>query len=685
MKQYNANNIKNIALIGHGSCGKTSLAESLLYMTGASDRLGKIAEGNTVLDCEAEEIRRKISISLSLAPFEYHSCKYNLLDTPGLFDFEGGIYEGLRAAESGLIVVSGKSGVSVGTKKTYKLAKTQGKATMIFVGKLDRDNADFYKVLAQLKADFGPSVFPVVVPFQKEGEATCYIDLIDMKAYTYADGVSSEVELPDTEHRLDGLITAISEAVAETDDELFEKYFSGEQFTHDELVRGIHKGVKEGAITPVYCGSAYTMEGLDLLLAGMENLLPSAKESAIETGRNQNDEAVAVLCDENRPLVATIFKTVADPFIGRLSFVKVISGVLTGDQAVTNMRTGEPEKVGKLVLMRGKKQEDVKAIVAGDIGAITKMSALTGDTLCRDTAVTLEKAIFPQPCHAMAVKPKNKGDESKIATGIHRLAEEDLTILFLQDPETHEQIVKGLGEQHLDVITSKLKTKFGVDVLLDPPVVAYRETIGKKVKVQGRHKKQSGGHGQFGDVWIEFEPYDGEELSFNEKVFGGAVPKNFFPAVEKGLRDSVTKGVLAGFPVVGLKATLVDGSYHPVDSSEMAFKTAASIAYKTGLSEASPMLLEPIGNLKVIVPDDVTGDMMGELNKRRGRVLGMNPVGDGMTEIEAETPMSEMQDFTMTVRQMSHGSGTFVLAFERYERLPGMLQEKVVAEAKERA
>lgn len=682
MKQYNANNIKNIAVIGHGGSGKTSLVEALLYNTGATDRLGKIAEGNTVCDYDAEEIKRKSSINLAIAPFEYRDCKFNLLDTPGLFDFEAGLCEGIRAAESVVLAVSGKSGVTVGAKKALKKAKKQGKASMIFVGKLDRESADFYKVLEQLKAAFGPSVCPIVVPFVKDRVIECYINLLDMKAYKYVDGKPTEVEVPPSEHRIEGLLTAISEAVAETDEELFEKYFSGEKFTNDELVRGIHKGVKSGDITPVYCGSAYTMEGMDMFLNGMNILLPTAKESAIETGQDENGEDVAVICEETKPLVATVFKTVADPFVGKLSYIKVISGALTSDAQVVNMRTGEPEKIGKLVTLRGKKQEDTKCIPAGDIGAVSKMSAKTGDTLCAGTKVTLAAAEFPKACYSMVLRPLNKGDESKISSGMHRLVEEDLTIRYEHDYETHQQIISGLGEQHLDVAVAKLKTKFGVDVKLEPPVVAYRETIRKKVKVQGKHKKQSGGHGQFGDVWIEFEPCDSDDLVFEEKVFGGSVPKNFFPAVEKGLRDCIHKGVVAGYPVVGLKATLVDGSYHPVDSSEMSFKMAASLAYRAGLPQASPILLEPIGSLKVLVPDANTGDMMGELNKRRGRVMGMSPDEDGTTLIEAEVPMSEMQDFTTLVRQMTQGSGSFELTFARYEQLASNLEAKVIEEAK---
>ena len=683
MKQYNANNIYNVALIGHGSSGKTTLVEALLYANKATDRLGKISEGNTVSDFDPEEVKRKISINLSLAPFEYQDAKFNLLDAPGLFDFEGGMREAMRAAESVLLTVSGKSGVTVGAKKYYRYAKKLGKASMIFVGKLDRENSDFYKVHEQLKTAFGPSVCPLVVPFGKDGNIECYLNLLEMKAYAYQNGQKTEVPVPET-HRVDGLITAISEAVAETDDELFEKYFSGEAFTNAELVRGIRKGVKDGTITPVFCGSAVTMEGIDMLLEGMHLLLPTAHECDIETGVDENGEEVAVLCEETKPLCAQVFKTVADPFVGKMSYIKVFSGMLTPDTVVTNMRTGETEKMSKLITLRGKKQEEAKAIPAGDIGVATKLSAQTGDTLCAGCKLTLPTAEFPVPNYTMAIKPKNKGDESKISSGMHRLVEEDRSLGYEHDYETHQQLVKGLGEQHLDVVVAKLKGKFGVDVTLEPPVVAYRETIRKKVKVQGKHKKQSGGHGQYGDVWIEFEPCDSEEMVFEEKVFGGSVPKNYFPAVEKGLRECVTKGVLAGFPVVGLKATLLDGSYHPVDSSEMAFKTAASLAYRAGLPQASPVLLEPIGSLKATVPDSVTGDLMGELNKRRGRVLGMNPSEEEeeMTVIEAEVPISEMQNFTTVLRQMTQGSGSYTLEFVRYEQLPSNLEAKVIEEAK---
>ncbi|MCI8406071.1 MAG: elongation factor G [Oscillospiraceae bacterium] len=681
MKQYTPDKIRNVAIVGHGGSGKTTLAEALLYQNGASDRLGTVADGNTVCDYDPEEIKRKASISLSLAPYEYKDCKVNLLDTPGLFDFTTGMYEGVRAADSVLVCISGKSGVTVGAKKTYKLAKKLGKSRMIFVSKMDQESADFYKVFEQLKSTFGPTVFPLCVPFSSDKKIEGYVDLMQMKAYAYSGGKAKEIPMPESEHRIEGLLTAISEAVAETDETLFEKYFSGEQFTHEELVKGVRDGIKAGSITPVYCGSAVTMEGLDILMDAIASLLPSAAESAGESGFSGKEEPVEIACDENGPLVAAVFKTVADPFVGKLSYIKVISGRLTVGADAVNMSSGEATKIGKLLTMRGKKQEDAAVIPAGDIGAVAKLDASTGDTLCSGTVAALEKASFDAPCYSMAILPKTKGDESKISQGISRLLEEDAALGFRLNGETHQQVLSGLGDQHLDVAVSKLKTKFGVDVNLEPPIVAYRETIRKKVRVQGKHKKQSGGHGQYGDVWIEFEPCDGDELVFDQKVVGGAVPKNFFPAVEKGLRESVVHGILAGYPVVGLKATLVDGSYHPVDSSEMSFKTAASLAYKAGLQQASPVLLEPIGHLSVTVPDANTGDMMGELNKRRGRVLGMNPAEDGMSMIEAEVPMSEMHDFATLLRQMAQGNGSFSFEFERYEQLPNQLVADVIEKA----
>ncbi|MBS6228849.1 MAG: elongation factor G [Clostridium sp.] len=685
MKQYLAARIRNIALTGHSDSGKTSLAEALLFKAGTSDRLGKTSEGNTVCDFDPEEIKRKVSVCTAIAPFAWGSTKINLIDTPGLFDFAGEAAQGVRAAESLLIAVSGKSGVDVGTEKAYKMAKDLSKATLFFVSKLDVEHSDFYKVFEELKSTFGPSVCPIVVPYVEDQQVKCYINLIDMKAYTYDDkGEAHEVDMPDFGHRLDGLTAAVSEAVAETDESLFEKYFSGEQFTRDEIIRGVHTGVTNGSISPVLCGCSTNLQGIDMLLDCIVDLLPSPWEKGAEVAVDAEGEPVEVPCTDEAPLAAYVFKTIADPFVGKLSYVKVISGKLAADSAPINSRTGQPERLGKIIYIRGKKQEDTAYITAGDIGAVTKLAATeTGDALCDPKKVlSFDPIHFPHPCLTMAIKAEAKGDEAKIASALQRLMEEDPTLAYENNAETHQQLISGLGEQHLDVLVSKLKNKFGVSVSLEVPRVAYRETIRKKVKVQGKHKKQSGGHGQFGDVWVEFEPTVGDDLVFEEKVFGGAVPKSFFPAVEKGLQDCVKHGVLAGYPVVGLKATLVDGSYHPVDSSEMSFKMAASLAYKAGMPQASPVLLEPIGNLKVYVPDSNTGDIIGDLNKRRGRVLGMNPANDGLQEIEADVPMSEMSDFATAIRSMTQGRGYFTLEFARYEQLPSNLEAKVIEEAK---
>ena len=679
MSQFGVDKIKNIAVVGHAGSGKTSLAEAVLFKSGAIDRLGKVADGNTTSDFDAEEIRRKASLSLSVLPFVSGENKINLLDAPGLFDFAGGFYEALSAADSTLIVISGKSGVTVGAKKAYREAVKAQKARMIFVGKMDSEHADFYKVLEDLKASFGPSICPVVVPYIEDREVKCYINLLEMQAYQYdSKGVRTIVEMPDTKHRLDGLIAAISEAVAETNEELFDKYFSGEQFTYFDMVTGLRSGIKGGTITPVLCGSAANLAGIDMLIDTL-TMMPSAGEASIPAAEDKEGNLVEVACEADAPLSAYVFKTVADPFVGKLSFVKVVSGTITLESQLVNTVSGQSEKPGKLLLVRGKKQEDVKNISAGDIGALTKLNAQTGDTLCDPKRqLRFVPQEFPKPCFSLAIKVDEKSDDSKISGAVHRLLEEDRTLDFETNTETHQQILSGLGEQHLDVVVAKIKGKFGVSIELEEPVIAYRETIRKKVKAEGKHKKQTGGHGQYGHVVIEFEPCDSPDLVFEENVFGGSVPKGYFPAVEKGLQDCAKKGVLAGYPVVGVKATLLDGSYHPVDSSEMAFKLAAAIAYKEGLSNASPTLLEPIGLLKVAVPDDKTGDIMGDLNKRRGRVLGMNPGEEGETVIEVNVPMAEMQDFTNTLRQMTQGAGSFTLTFERYEQMPDQLQADVI-------
>ena len=681
--EYASKDIRNILVAGHAGCGKTTLIEALLYASGATERMGRVEDGTTASDFDPEEVRRKASLNSSVVPVEYQGIKYNMIDAPGLFDFETGACEGVMAAESVLICVSGRSGVTVGAEKAYRLAVKNNRARMVFVSKMDLENADYFKILEQLKIDFGPTICPCVVPARLDDGTVAYINLFSQKAFKYESGKQIQIDLPDIGHRFQGLIEAMNEAIAETDEALMEKFFEGEPFTTEEIVSGMAAGVRAGQITPVFCGSAVNQQALDMLLYNMKELLPAADAAAM-MGEDAAGEPVEVACDASAPTCAYVFKTVADPFVGKLSFVKVLGGKLTSTSNVVNSRTGQAERLGKMLTICGKKQTDAAAIPAGDIGAVAKLTtAKTGDTLCDPARVVkLPAPTYPIASYQMAVRVAKKGDEGKVSGALARLIEEDPAITFAVNPETKQQVIGGLGTQHLEVAVAKLKNKFGVEVTLETPRIPYRESIRKKCKAQGRHKKQTGGHGQFGDVWVEFEPWDCEELVFEEKVFGGSVPKNFFPAVEKGLRQAAEHGVLAGYPVVGMKATLLDGSYHPVDSSEMAFIMAAKLAYKAAVPEAGPVLLEPVGALKAHVPNENTGDIMGETTKRRGRVLGMTPDEDGMQVVEAEVPMAEMQDFTTFLRQLTQGRGWFTFDFVRYEQLPQMLESKVIEQAK---
>lgn len=680
---YASKDIRNILVAGHAGCGKTTLVEALLYLSGATERMGRVEDGTAASDFDPEEIRRKVSLNASVVPIEYQGVKYNLIDAPGLFDFETGAAEGVMAAESVLICVSGRSGVSVGAEKAYRLAVKNNKARMIFVTKTDLENADYFKILEQMKIEFGPSVCPCVVPARLDDGTVVYINLFSQKAFKYEGGKQIQIDLPDIGHRFEGLIQAMSEAIAETDETLMEKFFEGEPFTTEEIVQGMAAGVRSGQITPVFCGSAVNNQALDMLLYNMDVLLPGA-DTAAAVGEDANGDPVEVTADPDAPLCAYVFKTVADPFVGKLSYIKVLSGKLTAASNAVNARTNQPERMGKTLTVCGKKQTDTAAITAGDIGAVAKLpTAKTGDTLCDPARVVkLPAPEYPVSTYRMAVKVAKKGDEGKVSGALARLIEEDPAITFTVDPETKQQVISGLGTQHLEVAVAKLKNKFGVEITLETPRVPYRESIRKSCKAQGRHKKQTGGHGQFGDVWIQFEPIEGEDIEFAENVFGGSVPKNYFPAVEKGVRQAAEHGVLAGYPMVGMKATLLDGSYHPVDSSEMAFIMAAKLAYKAAIPEAGPVLLEPIGTLQAHVPADNTGDIMGEVTKRRGRVLGMNPDDEGMQIVEAEVPMAEMQDFTTFLRQLTQGRGWFTFDFVRYETLPQMLEAKVIEQAK---
>ena len=676
MKNYSADKIKNIAFLGHGNSGKSTLASAILYHSKAIERIGNTSEGTSVFDFDAEEKKRGCSVSTSVYALEKGDVKLNLIDAPGLFDFAGGVSEALAAADSVIVTISGKSGLTVGAKQAFDKARAAGKAVGFFIGKLNSTHAHFYRVISALVANYGAVVCPVVVPYIEDDVVKCYVDLVANKAYT-ADGINlAETDMPDSTE-VANMRAMLIEAVASTDEALMEKYFEGEDLTADEITAGLKTGIAGGDICPVYCGVQLTGDAIGLFADSIAEVLPSAADSTytLATG-------VKVTLDAAKENALFIFKTIADPFVGKLSYFKVISGKITGDMKLKNNRTGDEERLSKIMWLKGGKQEDATEIMAGDIGSVAKLGeSITGDTLSATGAVAVTSIEFPLPNLKTAIYPAKKGDEEKISAGLNRIMEEDPTLKVYNDTETRELVMSTLGEQHTDIVVSKLKAKFGCDVLLSKPKIAYRETIQKAVKAQGRHKKQSGGHGQFGDVWIEFEPTDSLELVFEEKVFGGAVPKNFFPAVEKGLRDSTQKGVLAGYPMVGIKATLVDGSYHPVDSSEMAFKMAASIAFKEGISNASPVLLEPISTLNVVVPDDMLGDVIGDINKRRGRIIGMNPLENKMQEIIGEVPTAEMSDFSTAMRSLTQGTATFTLEFARYETVPANIAAKVIEDA----
>lgn len=678
MKQYSQQLIHNVALLGHGGSGKTTLADAVLCYGKATERIGKIADSTTVMDFDPEEKKRKTSVSTSVYALELGGHKLNIIDTPGLFDFAGGVSEALAAADSAVIAVSGKSGLTTGAKQSFQKARALKKAVAFFVGKLDSTHAHFYRVISSLVANYGAVICPVVIPYIENDEVKSYIDLITNKAYA-CDGLElKELRMP-VSNEADEMRSMLLEAIATADDALMEKYFAGEEFTPEEIIEGLKKGVTAGEICPVFAGVQQTGAAVPLMVDTLLQILPSAADAVC---RFEDGEEKAF--DENGENALFVFKTIADPFVGKLSYFRVLSGKIKNDTRLINNRTGAEERLSKIMWLKGGKQEDAGEIIAGDIGSVSKLgNVLTGDTLSVSGKLAAAAVDFPAPTISVAVYPKAKGDEEKITQAFSRLCEEDPTIKVYTDNETHEQILSALGEQHIDVIISRLKSKFGAEVELKKPKIAYRETIRKPVKVQGRHKKQSGGHGQFGDVWIEFEPCDSDELVFEEKVFGGAVPKNFFPAVEKGLRDCTAKGVLAGYPMVGIKATLVDGSYHPVDSSEMSFKMAAAVAFKDGIPQASPVLLEPIGTLKVLVPDEMLGDVIGDINKRRGRIIGMNPAENKMQEIIGEVPMAEMSDFSTAMRSITQGTAVFTLTPTRYEEVPAALAQKIIDAARE--
>jgi elongation factor G len=682
---YSAQNIRNIALLGHGGNGKTTLVESLLYMTGSTDRMGSPVDGNTVSDYDPEEVKRQISIGTAVVPVEYNGCKINVLDTPGNFDFAGEVAEALRVADAGILVCDCKGNLSVGTERAWKLLRDAGKPCLIYIAKTDEENGDYNAAFATLRDAFGKNIAPLVAPIWDTNKRVVgIVDVVHKRAYAMGKNGSVESEVPaEKEEAVQELYDQLMESVAETSEEFMEKFFDGEEFTYTEVVTGLKAGVRERSLIPVLCGSAVTGLGTIALLNAIVDLLPNPLEAPAEVGEDEDGEPVEFIAGPGAYPTAFTFKTVSDQY-GKFSYVKVLSGSLKPDMQLVNATTGNTEKLGRLYLLRGKKTTEVKELTCGDIGAIGKMEKVkTGDTLCDPRKVVkLAPIAFAEPNYAKAIAPKTRGQEDKIAQGLIRMNEEDPTFTLTNNAETHQMVVTAAGDIQLDVLVSKLRTRFNVESVLEVPRVAYREKIRKKVAKQGRHKKQTGGSGQFGDVWIEFEPGEQEEMEFAERVVGGAVPKNYFPAVEKGLRESCQKGPLAGYPVVFLKATLYDGSYHPVDSNDNAFRTAASLAYKAAMPEANPVLLEPVGELKVTVPDSYMGDIMGDLNKRRGRVMGMDPAEDGNQIITAEVPMSEMTSYAIELRAMTQSRGTFTFHFVRYEECPAAAQAKAIEEAK---
>jgi len=682
----NATSIRNICLLGHSGSGKSALAESLLYMTGAIDRIGRNADGNTVCDYDPEEIRRNISISTSVVPLSYNGVKINVLDTPGAFDFSGAVMEALRAADAAIIVCAAKDGITVGFEKAWKYCQERNMPCIIYISKVDEDNSDYNATFNALREKYGNKVAPVVVPiWDSSRKVTGIIDVLNKRAYEMQNLKRVEIEVPaDKMAVIEEFNDALKESVAETSEELMDKFFGGEDFTYAEMIKGMHTGVLERSMFPVLCGSGYNCLGSLMLMDHILDLLPNPVEGNYHKATTADGSVEEFVVSPGGVPSAFVWKTVSDQY-GKYSYIKVLSGVITSDTPLVNARTGETEKLGRLYSMCGKKNTEVKELTCGDIGAIGKMDKVkTGDTLCDARKVVSLKGIpYAEPCYSMAIAPKTKGQEEKVGTGLNRLNEEDPSFTLVNNAETRQLVLSGAGDQHLDVLVAKLKSRFGVDAVLYPAKVAYREKIKKKVEAHGRHKKQTGGSGQFGDVWVRFEPQDEQdELIFDVEVVGGAVPKNFNPAVEKGIQEAIQKGPLAGYPMVGLKAVLYDGSYHPVDSNEMAFKLAAILAYKEAMPNAMPTLLEPVGSLMVTIPDSYMGDVIGDLNKRRGRVMGMNPDNDGNQIVEAEVPMAEMSSYAIDLRAMTQARGSFTLRFERYEEVPKINQAKIIEEAK---
>ena len=688
MDIYTSDKIRNVVILGHGGCGKTTLIEAIAYTMKVTNRQGKVEDGNTISDYDKEEIKRRFSISTAVVPIIWEDTKINFLDTPGYFDFVGETQEAMAAADAAVIVISAKAGVEVGTVRAWELCERYKLPRMFFVTDMDDDNASYRQVVEKLTDLYGKKIAPFHLPIRQDEKFIGFVNIVKMqgrKFTTLSD--YEECEIPEySMANLTSCREALLEAVAETSEDRMERYFAGEEFSQEEISIALRENVMDGTVVPVLIGSGLNCQGTTMLLQAIEKYFPSPDKTTTLGVNKITNEEVEVKFEENKPMTANVFKTIVDPFVGRFSVVKVHSGILKADTLVWNPLKESEEKVGKLYILRGKEQFEVRELHAGDIGAISKLTiTATGDTLTtKETPIIYKKPEVPKPYTFMRYSTKNKGDEDKVSQSLAKMLEEDLTLLVKNDTKNRQTLLFGIGEQQLEILVSKLLSRYKVEIELSKPKVSYQETIRKAAKVQGKYKKQSGGHGQYGDVHIEFEPSGdlGTPYIFEEKVFGGAVPKNFFPAVEKGIAESVVKGPLAGYPVVGVKATLVDGSYHPVDSSEMAFKMAAIQAFKKAFELTNPVLLEPIVSLRVVVPDRFTGDIMGDLNKRRGRVMGMNPCEYGKQEIVADIPMAELVGYSTDLRSMTGGIGEYSYEFARYEQAPSEVQATIVNENK---
>ncbi len=682
MKSYSTDKIRNIALLGHGGCGKSTLVEAMLFASKAIKRMGNIDDKNTVSDFDKEEKERGFSIGTSIIPIEFEDHKLNILDTPGYFDFIGEVYGALRVSTGAIIVVDASSGVEVGTEKAWDLTEEHQIPRMIFLNRMDKENVKFDKIMDDLREKLGKKVVPFAVPIGAEKDFQGYVDIISLKAMVF-NGTQCELgEAPaEAMERAEELRAELMESVAETDEALMEKFFDGEEFTDEEIRQGLKTAVKHGDLVPVVVGTALKTIGVREMMRLTMHYFPSDLETEPAKAK-KGDDVVEVKIDKDAPTSAFVFKTIVDPYVGRISIYKVMTGSIKKDLDVLNVNKSETERLSNIFHLRGKEQIDTGEIIAGDIAACSKLQYTeTGDTLAlKSNPIQFDAIEYPKPCLFMCVEPKSKDDEEKIGQALNRLTDEDPTFVVERNTETKQLLIGGQGNMQLSVIVNKMKNTFNVDVDLSDPRVAYRETIKGKSDVQGKHKKQSGGAGQYGDIHVRFEPSD-QDFEFNEEIFGGSVPKQYIPAVEKGLRESLDKGVLAGYPVVNLKATLYDGSYHNVDSSEMAFKVAASLAFKKGLKEAKPILLEPIMSVKIVIPEEYMGDIMGDMNKRRGRILGMEQTAGGKQVVMAEAPQSEMFKYAIDLKSMTQARGSFEMSFLKYEELPANLAEKVIEEA----